>query len=79
MVATPARLHASTRRGKPLTTDAATGEVRVPIVLYALDDPCGDIDLVLSRAEGQRLFTQLAQALGLVHPVAAPSGPGAVQ
>lgn len=63
----PARLHASTRREEPLTTDVVTGEVRVPIALYDVDERRGDVDLVLSRAEGQQLLKQLAEACGFVH------------
>lgn len=65
----PVRLHASVRRDEPLRTQQTTGEVRVPLALYALDENRGDLDLVLSRAEGQRLFTQLAESLGLVNPM----------
>ncbi|HZF92091.1 hypothetical protein [Streptomyces sp.] len=75
----PARLHASTRRGEPLTTVHVTGEVRVPLALYAVDERRGDVDLVLSRTEAHRLFTQLAEALGLVHSVPAPRGLEAVR
>ncbi|MFH9403240.1 hypothetical protein ACH4JS_26345 [Streptomyces sp. NPDC017638] len=53
------------RRDEPLKIQRETGEVRVPITLYDLDEARGDIDLVLSRAEAQRLFTGLADALGL--------------
>ncbi|MCH0561967.1 MULTISPECIES: hypothetical protein [unclassified Streptomyces] len=60
----PARLHASTRRDEPPSSDADTGEVRVPIALYALDEHRGDTDLVLSRADADRLLAELAQALG---------------
>lgn len=59
----PARLHASTRRDEPLTHDTVTGEIRLPIALYDVDERCGDVALVLSRAEAQRLYTQLAAAL----------------
>lgn len=65
----PSRLHASLRRDEPPTIQQATGEVRVPLTLYEVDENRGDIDLVLARAEGQRLFTQLAETLGLVHPM----------
>jgi len=65
-MAVPVRLHASTRRGEPPSTDAATGEVRVPIALYALDEHRGDTDLVMARSEAARLFNELAQALGYV-------------
>ncbi|MDN3027992.1 hypothetical protein [Streptomyces sp. S.PB5] len=72
-------MHASTRRDEPLTTDAVTGEVRVPLALYAVDERRADVDLVLSRTDGQRLFTELAEALGFVRPMPAPRALGAVQ
>lgn len=62
-----ARLHASMRRDEPLTTDAVTGEARLPIALYEVDDHRGDTDLVLSRPEAQRLLEQLAAALLPAH------------
>ncbi|MEU3256095.1 hypothetical protein [Streptomyces sp. NPDC006997] len=65
----PARLHASVRRHEPPTAVPATGEVRVPLALYAVDDLRGTADLVMSRAETRRLFTQLAEALGYVAQV----------
>lgn len=65
----PTRLHASVRRDEPLKTQPDTGEVRVPLALYAVDENRGDVDLVLSRAEGQTLFTRLAEALCLVNPM----------
>ncbi|NUS74955.1 MAG: hypothetical protein HOV70_01985 [Streptomyces sp.] len=64
----PARLHASLRRDEPMRTQQATGEIRVPLSLFAVDQNQGEVDLVMSRAEGQRFFTQLAEALGLVNP-----------
>ncbi|MFD7402532.1 hypothetical protein ACFV7R_07625 [Streptomyces sp. NPDC059866] len=79
MTLLPARLHASTRRHEPLTTVGATGEVRVPLALYAVDDLRGTADLVMSRAEAQRLFTQLAESLGFVHQMPAPRGLEAVR
>ena len=56
-----AQLHASTRRGEPPTVDHVTGEVRVPLALYALDEHQGDADLVLSRVEVQQLLDALPQ------------------
>ncbi|MET7514086.1 hypothetical protein ABZS88_11505 [Streptomyces sp. NPDC005480] len=58
-----AQIHASTRRGEPPTVDHVTGEVRVPLALYALDDHQGDAELVLSRADAQRLLDALPQAV----------------
>ncbi|MFF9582510.1 hypothetical protein [Streptomyces achromogenes] len=65
----PTRMHTSVRRDEPLKASRDTGEVRVPLTLYDLDEARGDVDLVLSRTEAQRLFTGLAEALGLVIPV----------
>lgn len=59
----PARLHASPRRDEPVSVDTGTGEVRVPLALYTLDEHCGDIELVLSRVEGTKLFALLAAHL----------------
>lgn len=73
------RLHASVRRDEPLRTQQDTGEVRVPLALYALDENRGDIDLVMSRTEGQTLFTRLAEALGLVNPMPVQRGLEAVR
>ncbi|NEA45378.1 hypothetical protein [Streptomyces sp. SID10815] len=73
------RLHASTRRWEPLTADATTGEVRVPLSLYSVDQQQGDVDLVLSRSDAQRLFTQLAEGLGFVHPMPAQRSLGALR
>ncbi|GHC90287.1 hypothetical protein GCM10010349_78520 [Streptomyces flavofungini] len=61
----PARLHASPRRDAPVDVDAGTGEVRVPLSLYSLDEHQGDIELVLSRGEGAALLDRLAAYL---HP-----------
>ncbi len=47
--------HASPRRGASMITDSGTGEVRVPLSLFHLDQHQGDVDLVLSRAEAAEL------------------------
>lgn len=65
------RLHASLRRDEPPVRDAVTGEIRVPLSLYDLDEHCGDTTLVMSRAEGEALFAHLRAALV---PVPAPTG-----
>lgn len=70
----PARLHASTRRDEPLTCDTVTGEVRVPIALYDVDERCGTVALVLSRTEAQQLLTQLAEGLEATTPTPALRG-----
>ncbi|MFD9861448.1 hypothetical protein [Streptomyces alboflavus] len=35
----------------------------MPLALYTLDEHCGDIELVLSRVEGTKLFALLAAHL----------------
>lgn len=75
----PARLHASVLRHEPPTTVRVTGEVRVPLALYAVDELRGTADLVMSRSEAQKLFTDLAEALGYVAPVTVPRGLEAVR
>ncbi|MFJ6572251.1 hypothetical protein ACIQNU_33080 [Streptomyces sp. NPDC091292] len=57
------RWHASTRRDEPPTVDHGTGEVRVPIALYSVDEYQGDSELVLSRTEGESLLGSLVAAL----------------
>jgi hypothetical protein len=57
------RLHASLRRGSTPACDSRTGEVRVPLTLYDLDEPQDYPDLVLARAEAEALFAQLRAAL----------------
>lgn len=56
-------MHASPRRGEPPTSDPSTGEVRVPIALYELDEHQADVPLVLSRGEAERLHTALTLLL----------------
>jgi hypothetical protein len=53
--------HASPRRDAMATSDADTGEVRVPLFLYALDRHQGDVVLVLSRKEADQLFVTPAR------------------
>ncbi|MFD8914093.1 hypothetical protein [Streptomyces sp. NPDC059575] len=55
--------HASLDRGNAPTFNADTGEVRVPLSLYRLDEHDGDVPLVLSRAEAVRLRDALADLL----------------
>lgn len=67
MAVLPARLHASIRRNEPLAAVPPTGEVRIPLALYEVDELRGCADLVMSRAEAQAVFTELAGALGYVN------------
>jgi hypothetical protein len=57
------RLHASLRRGVQPICDSRTGEVRVPLTLYALDEVQDYPDLVLSRGEVEALFAHLRVVL----------------
>ncbi|MGA5599660.1 hypothetical protein ACPCUF_01240 [Streptomyces griseoincarnatus] len=65
----PSPLHASPRRGAELCSDSATGEIRVPLSLFCVDEPVRDVDLVLSRAEGETLLEELRWRLGLAGEV----------
>jgi hypothetical protein len=57
------RLHASLRRGFPASRQPQTGEIRVPMALYALDERRGDIELVLSRIEAENLYAAMSALL----------------
>ena len=59
MCSSTRRLHASLRRDEPPTRDATTGEIRVPLALYDLDEHRGDVPLVMSRAEAEALYARL--------------------
>lgn len=54
-------LHASPRPSTSVSSDSTTGEVRVPIDLYCLDQPQGPVDLVLSAREAEELHGQLSK------------------
>jgi hypothetical protein len=54
--------HASLQRDTPALRSEDTGEVRIPLALLRLDDKAGEVDLVLSRREVERLHL----ALGLL-------------
>ncbi|WP_049577461.1 hypothetical protein [Streptomyces sp. SBT349] len=56
--------HASPDPNEPPIADAATGEVRVPLALYLVDQQRGRVPLVLSRADAEQLCTVLRRALG---------------
>ncbi|MDH6134677.1 hypothetical protein P3T37_004081 [Kitasatospora sp. MAA4] len=40
--------------------DPTSGETRIPLRLYSIDEPQGDADLVLSRVETEQLHARLA-------------------
>lgn len=56
-------LHASARRSESPTIDHVTGEVRIPLALYAVDVHQQDVELVLSRAEAQPLLEVLLRSV----------------
>lgn len=60
-MATPS--HASPAAGAATRHDPNTGEVRVPIDLWKVDTLVGATDLVLSRAEAERLHADLSRRL----------------
>lgn len=55
--------HASPQRATLPTGDHITGEVRVPLALYSVDQVQGHVPLVLSRREAEELLTRLADLL----------------
>jgi hypothetical protein len=55
--------HASPRRDAAPYSDGATGEVRIPLSLFCVDEHIRDVDLVLARVEGETLLAQLRPAL----------------
>ncbi|KJY43684.1 hypothetical protein VR41_01955 [Streptomyces sp. NRRL B-1568] len=67
------RWHASPQRAEAATGNPATGEVRVPLALFRLDQPRGSVDLVLSRVEAAELYSALGRLL-LSHPLHSCAG-----
>ncbi|MGK5731084.1 hypothetical protein [Streptomyces sp. URMC 124] len=57
------RRHVSLRRGGTAKSDGSTGEIRVPLDLYHLDERQGPIELVLSGAEAAELHFLLGNLL----------------
>ncbi|MET9162085.1 hypothetical protein ABZX56_30555 [Streptomyces parvulus] len=68
MCSSLARLHASLRRDEQPTRDITTGEIRVPVALYDLDEHQGDTELVMSRAEAEALYATLRAKLVPAQP-----------
>lgn len=54
--------HASQQRTGLPTTDPTTGEVRIPIDLFAVDELQTSVPLVLSRSEAEQLRDRLTPA-----------------
>ncbi|MFD5938259.1 hypothetical protein [Streptomyces griseus] len=64
--------HASPQRAALPIGDPTTGEVRVPVALYQLDELQAEIPLVLSRTEAEDLRDRLDTLLaGTLVPVPA--------
>ncbi|WP_335936601.1 hypothetical protein [Streptomyces sp. PTD5-9] len=55
--------HASPQRAAMPHSDPSTGEVRVPVALYSLDELQAEVPLVLSRAEAEALRDALIMLL----------------
>lgn len=62
-MAGPLSWHASPCRTGAPHCDGATGEVRIPLSLFHIDEHQRDVDLVLSRVEGEELLEGLRAAL----------------
>lgn len=65
MSSTANRWHASPRTTVQPSTDDTTGEIRLPLSLYQVDEHQGDVPLVLSRVEAEQLHASLSCLLGL--------------
>ncbi|OKJ42273.1 hypothetical protein [Streptomyces sp. CB01580] len=55
--------HASPQRAAMPHSDPSTGEVRVPVALYDLDELQAEVPLVLSRSEAEALRDTLTSLL----------------
>ncbi|MEU2674597.1 hypothetical protein ABZ622_38310 [Streptomyces sp. NPDC007164] len=55
--------HASPQRAASPSSDPATGEVRVPVSLYNIDELQAEVPLVRSRVEAEALRSKLADLL----------------
>lgn len=55
--------HASPQRAALPIGDPSTGEVRVPVALYDLDELQAEVPLVLSRSEAETLRDELTDLL----------------
>ncbi|MFF5655181.1 hypothetical protein [[Kitasatospora] papulosa] len=59
----PTPWHASPRQAAAPYSDSATGEIRIPLSLFCVDTHLRDVDLVLTRAEGEAFLEELRPAL----------------
>jgi hypothetical protein len=55
--------HASLRPDSESTGDSTTGEIRVPLEVWSVDQPQGSVDLVLSSREVEQLYARLSLLL----------------
>ncbi|MBB1252660.1 hypothetical protein [Streptomyces alkaliterrae] len=55
--------HASPCRTASATRDSETGEIRVPLALFHVDQPQGTVKLVLSRVQAEHLHATLSRML----------------
>ncbi|MEU2868181.1 hypothetical protein ABZ769_03110 [Streptomyces olivoreticuli] len=56
--------HASPCRDASPTIDDSTGEIRVPLALFQLDQLQGPVELVLSRVEAVEMYKSLSRLAG---------------
>ncbi|TKA11757.1 hypothetical protein [Actinacidiphila oryziradicis] len=55
--------HASPRRAVPASRQDDTGEIRIPLALFDLDQLKGHLELVLSRVEAEQMYAGLSRLL----------------
>jgi hypothetical protein len=70
--------HASPRSGTEPTGDPTTGEIRVPLEVWRVDQPQGPLDLVLSSREAEQLYARLSWLLHQSSLSSQRRAPGAV-
>jgi hypothetical protein len=70
--------HASPRSDSEPTGDRTTGEIRVPLEVWSVDQPQGPVDLVLSSREAEQLYARLSFLLHQSSLSSQRSAPGAV-
>lgn len=57
------RSHASPRHDTPATSDPLTGEIRIPLAIYHVDEHQSSVPLVLSRVEAELLHAALSRLM----------------
>jgi hypothetical protein len=68
VVANVSQWHASPCRGARPSSEDGTGEIRIPLSLFHIDERQGDMPLVLSRAEAEHLHASLSRLLSRPGP-----------